>query len=94
MPLKVTNAYAFTGPISVVIYTEHEMSAVLELTRDELIAALERGEYKYHVHPSASGSGTPGHYQFTERVFRENIERKAKRDRADRSASSSLAVDS
>lgn len=84
MPLKVTNDYLFTGPVSVSIYTEHEMSAVLDITVDELKSAIARGEYGYHLSPGAPGSGTPGKYQFTERIYRQNIDRKAARDRASR----------
>lgn len=91
MPIKVTNDYVFTGPILVSIYTEHEMAAVLDLTVDELKRSIERGEYVYHCHPSASGSGTPGRYQFTERAYRENIDRKIARDRKDRESRASDA---
>jgi len=86
MPLKVQNQYTYAGPVVVLIYTEHEMSAVLDLTVEELRSAIERGEYSYHVHPSAEGSGTPGHYQFTTRIYLDNIDRKAERDRASKGA--------
>jgi len=88
MPIKVTNHYVFAGPVIVSIHTEHEMATVLEITVDELRSAIERGEYAYHVHPDASGSGTPGHYQFTPRIFLENVDRKIKRDRAARTQQS------
>lgn len=84
MPIEVKNQYTYSGPVSVRIYTEHELATVLELTVDELRSALERGEYQYHLHPAAEGSGTPGKYQFTERDYRANVEKKAKRDRAAR----------
>jgi len=83
-PIDVTNHYTYSGPVKVKIYTEHELATVLEMTVDELKRALERGEYQYHVHPGAEGSGTPGKSQFTERDFLANVERKVKRDRASR----------
>lgn len=95
MPIRVTNDYLFTGPVFVSIYTEHEMSAVLDITVEELKSAIARGEYGYHLPPGAPGSGTPGRYQFTERIYRSNIDAKAKRDRQSREdAQSRNLVDS
>lgn len=87
MPLKVKNSYAWSGVVEVSIFTEHEMAAVLELTVDALRTAIQNGEYSYHIHPDAQGSGTPGKYQFTERVYRSNIDRKVERDRRERGES-------
>jgi hypothetical protein len=84
MPIKVVNYYQWAGSVEVEIFTEHEMSTVLDLTVDELKSAIARGEYAYHAGPTSTGSGTPGKYQFTRRIYLENVEKKVARDRAKR----------
>lgn len=85
MPITVVNSYTYAQAVPVKIFTEAEMSTVLEITIEELRRFCDAGVYDFHLSPTDSGSGTPGHYQFTERSYRANVDRKAKADREARS---------
>lgn len=68
MPIIIKQNYFFTGPIVVNIYTEQEMADALGVSRDDLRAAIGRGQLSYHAHPLATG----GEYQFLRQSYVDN----------------------
>lgn len=75
MPEWVTQHYRLSGSCSQYIWSEQEMAEALEISVEELVTAIGRGEYGYHAHPLA----TKGGYEFNDIAYNSNLKRKERR---------------
>lgn len=81
MPKEMTISYVMSGLVTQDIYSEKEMADALDISVQELRAALDPSEYgprkerlgySYHIHPRANG-GVNSEFLFNRTSYTRNI---------------------